>query len=286
MAAGEVGQGKGPGQGPVEAQNGQSGQRGQSEGSGRLAGRVAWVTGGATGIGRSTARWLAASGARVAISGRRVEELERTAAECRAEGLTVQAFAADVSDAASVASAHSRIVEALGPVSSLVCAAGTNVPNRQWENLSPEGFAKVIAINVNGVANCVHAVLPAMREAHDGVIVVISSWAGWQYATFPGAAYTASKSALGPLTVSINDQEGRHGIRACHLCPGEVATPILKTRPVPPSEEEMARMLRPEDVAEAVGFVVSAPPHVCLAELVIGPTWNRFYIGGEDLKPR
>jgi NAD(P)-dependent dehydrogenase (short-subunit alcohol dehydrogenase family) len=254
--------------------------------NGKLAGKVAWVTGGATGIGRSTAQWLAKAGAKVAISGRRQDELQRTAAELTAQGLTVEPVPADVSDAASVAAAHEAIVSRLGEVAVLVCGAGTNVPNRQWGSLTPEGFAKVISINLNGVANCAHAVLPSMRAARDGVIVVVSSWAGWQYATFPGAAYTASKSALGPLTESLNDNEGRHGIRVCHLCPGEVATPILKTRPVPPADEEIARMLRPEDIAETVGFVVTAPPHVCLAEVVIGPTWNRFYIGGEDLKPR
>jgi NAD(P)-dependent dehydrogenase (short-subunit alcohol dehydrogenase family) len=265
---------------------GRDGPTGNGSIGGRLAGKVAWVTGGGTGIGRSTALWLAKAGATVVISGRRQAELQRTADEFKALGLVVDAVPADVSDARSVADAYQAIVARHGPVSALVCGAGTNVPNRMWKDLTPEGFAKVIGINLNGVANCAHAVLPAMRAARDGVIVVISSWAGWQYATFPGAAYTASKAALGPLVESLNDQEGRNGIRICHLCPGEVATPILKTRPVPPSDEEVARMLRPEDIAETIGFVVTAPPHVCLAEVVIGPTWNRFYIGGEDLKPR
>jgi NAD(P)-dependent dehydrogenase (short-subunit alcohol dehydrogenase family) len=252
----------------------------------RLAGRLAWITGGATGIGRSTARWLGRAGLKVVISGRRQAELEQAAAALAAEDVTVDIAPLDVSDAAAVTAAHAAIVAKHGPVSVLVCSAGTNVANRSWSTLTPEGFGKVIDINLKGVAHCVHAVLPDMRRARDGVIVIVSSWAGWQYAPFPGAAYTASKSALGPLTHSLNDQEGRNGIRVCHLCPGEVATPILMTRPVPPPAEELERMLRPEDVAEAIGFVVTAPPHVCLAEVVIGPTWNRFYIGGEDLKAR
>jgi NADP-dependent 3-hydroxy acid dehydrogenase YdfG len=114
----------------------------------------------------------------------------------------------------------------------------------------------------------------------------VSSLAGWSYRDFPGVAYSSSKTALDPLVQSLNDEEGRHGVRVCHFCPGEVATPILKSRPVPPSDEEIGRMLRPEDVADAIGYVVTAPPHVCLAEVVIAPTWNRFYIGGEDLKRR
>lgn len=251
-----------------------------------LAGQLAWVTGGGTGIGRATAAWLARAGATVAISGRRQAELEGTAQALRAQGLRIEVAPADVADPASVAQAHAAISGRHGPVGLLVCAAGTNVPNRSWSRLAPEGFAKVTQTNLGGVANAVHAVLPGMRAAGAGTIVVVSSFAGWSYRDFPGVAYSASKAALDPLVQSLNDEEGRHGIRACHLCPGEVATPILKTRPVPPSEDEIARMLQPEDVAEAIGYVVTAPRHVCLAEVVIAPTWNRFYIGGEDLKRR
>jgi NADP-dependent 3-hydroxy acid dehydrogenase YdfG len=251
-----------------------------------LEGRLAWVTGGGTGIGRATAEWLARAGATVAISGRRLEELEKTAQALREQGLSIEVAQADVSDPATVAEAHAAITARHGPVSVLVCAAGTNVPNRSWAKLAPEGFSKVVQINLAGVANAVHAALPGMRAAGDGTIVVVSSFAGWAYKDFPGPAYSASKAALDPLVQSLNDEEGRHGIRACHFCPGEVATPILKTRPVPPSEEEIARMLRPEDIADAIGYVATAPRHVCLAEVVIAPTWNRFYIGGEDLKRR
>ncbi len=251
-----------------------------------LEGRLAWVTGGGTGIGKATATWLARAGATVAISGRRVDELERTAAELRAAGLRVEVAQADVSDPASVAAAHATISGRHGPVSVLVCAAGTNVPDRSWSRLAPEGFAKVVQINLAGVANAVHAVLPGMRAAGTGTICIVSSLAGWSYRDFPGVAYSASKTALGPLVQSLNDEAGRHGVRACHFCPGEVATPLMKARPVPPSDEEIARMLRPEDVADAIGYVVTAPPHVCLAEVVVAPTWNRFYIGGEDLKRR
>ncbi len=253
---------------------------------GRLAGKVAWVTGGATGVGQATARWLAQAGATVVISGRRRQELSQTAAALQAEGLSAHAVPLDVADPAAVAAAHASIAARHGAVGVLVCAAGINVPRRSWADLTPEGFAQVVGINLEGVAWCVREVLPGMRAAGDGVIVIVSSWAGWTYLPVAGAAYSASKSALGPLVQSLNDQEGRHGVRVCHLCPAEIATPILKTRPVPPSDEDMARMLKPEDVAETIGFVVSAPPHVCLNEVVIAPTWNRIYIGAEDLKPR
>jgi NADP-dependent 3-hydroxy acid dehydrogenase YdfG len=251
-----------------------------------LDGRLVWITGGATGIGRATAAWLGRAGATVAISGRRLDELERTAQALADDGLRVEIAQADVADVDAVTRAHDYLTGRHGPVSVMVCAAGTNIPNRSWARLTPDSFARVIATNVYGVSNCVQAVLPGMRAMGEGTIVVISSWAGWQYLPFAGAAYNASKSALAPLVQSLNDEEGRHGVRACHLCPGEVATTILRSRPVPPPEAELARMLRPEDVADAVGYVATAPRHVCLAEVVIAPTWNRIYIGGEDLQRR
>lgn len=196
------------------------------------------------------------------------------------------AVALDVSDAAAVTDASRRILDEHGRIDLLVCSAGTNVPNRSWSALTPEAFAKVTAINLNGVAYCVGAVLPAMRAAERGSIVVVSSWAGWRFLPFTGAAYGATKMGLAPLVESINEQEGRNGIRATLVCPGEVATPILRSRPVPPPEADLARMLRPEDVADAIVYAAGAPAHVCLNEIVIAPTWNRIYIGADDLRPR
>lgn len=241
---------------------------------------TAWITGGATGIGLATAEMLAREGYRVVISGRRAEALDEAVATLKARGLSIEAVALDVSDAAQV----SKVAAQIGEVEVLVCSAGVNVPNRMWHDLSPEGFAKVTAINLNGVAFCISAVIGGMRSRGHGQIVVVSSWAGWRYAGFTGAAYSATKTGLAPMVESINDQEGRHGIRATLVAPGEVATPILKSRPVPPSDEDIARMLKSEDVASAIAFALRAPAHVCINELVISPSWNRIYIGAEDFK--
>jgi len=254
--------------------------------AGVLEGQVAWITGGGTGIGLATARALGAAGARVVLSGRRQAELDAAVASLSQAGVTARAAALDVSDAQAVGRVAAGIVEEAGRIDALVCSAGTNVPNRFWDGLTPEAFAKVSAINLNGVAYCVSAVMQPMRAAGRGTIVVVSSWAGWRYIGFTGAAYGATKTGLAPLVESINDQEGRRGIRATLVCPGEVATPILRTRPVPPPEEDIERMLKPEDVGDAIAYVVRAPAHVCLNEVVISPTWNRIYIGAEDLKPR
>ena len=75
-------------------------------------------------------------------------------------------------------------------------------------------------------------------------------------------------------------EECAYGIRATSILPGEVATPILEKRPVPPSKEERARMAQPEDFGKAILFVATMPARSCVNELVIAPTWNRFYLGG------
>ena len=254
--------------------------------SATFEGQVAWVTGGGTGIGLEAARRLAREGAQVVLSGRREVELAAAVEAIAAEGGRAQAMPLDVSDAAAVSGAAQAILAGHGRIDLLVCSAGVNVPNRYWSALTPEAFAKVTTINLDGVAFCVMAVLPAMRAAGAGTIVVVSSWAGWRFLPFTGAAYGATKMGLAPLVESLNDQEGRHGVRATLVCPGEVATPILRNRPLPPPEEDIARMLKPEDVADAVVYAAGAPAHVCLNEIVISPRWNRIYLGADDLKPR
>jgi NADP-dependent 3-hydroxy acid dehydrogenase YdfG len=73
-------------------------------------------------------------------------------------------------------------------------------------------------------------------------------------------------------------EEFQHGIRSCVLCPQEIATPILDARPVKVTPEERARMLQPEDMANLIVYVASQPPHVCINEVTISPTWNRSYL--------
>jgi len=86
------------------------------------------------------------------------------------------------------------------------------------------------------------------------------------------------------MTETINMEECVNGIRACSVCPAEVATPIMDKRPIPPSQEDRARMLQPEDLGNTVRFIAQMPPHVCVNQVIISPTWNRLYIGGEDIK--
>ena len=100
---------------------------------------------------------------------------------------------------------------------------------------------------------------------------MVSSYAAWRFSPHSGVAYAASKTALMSLCATLNEQEATSGVRACHLCPGDVDSDFLALRPNVPDEDARAEMLTPEDVARAVLFVLQSPPHVRIDELVISP---------------
>jgi len=240
--------------------------------------RVAWVTGGGSGIGEAGAEALAADGWTVVVSGRRKDALDAVVARIAAAGGQAEAVPLDVSKAADVNAAAEAILARHGCIDLLVNSAGINVPKRSWADMELEGWDKLVEINLNGVLYCMHAVLPAMRRQQDGSIINICSWAGRHVSKMPGPAYTTTKHAVQALTHSFNMDECVNGLRACCLSPGEVATPILKLRPVVPSEAEQATMLQPEDLGRTIAFVASLPPRVCVNEILISPTWNRGFI--------
>jgi len=244
-----------------------------------LEGKIAWITGAGTGIGLAGAQALARTGATVVMSGRRGDVLEREAAAIRNADGKATAETLDVSDAAAVHRVTQSILARHGKVDILVNSAGLNNPQRFWRDQTVESWDQVIRINLDGTFYCTKAVIPSMRTQKDGVVINISSWAGKYTSAMVGAAYNGSKAAVVSLTETINMEECANGIRACAICPAEVATPILDRRPVPPSVEERAKMLQAADLGEAIRWVAEQPPHVCVNELIISPTWNRLYVG-------
>ena len=240
--------------------------------------RMAWVTGGGSGIGEAGAQALAADGWTVVVSGRRKDALDAVVAKIAGAGGKAEAIPLDVSVAADVEKAAGQILAKHGRIDLLVNSAGINLPKRRWADMELKGWDKLVEINLNGVLYCMRAVLPAMRRQKDGCIINVSSWAGRHVSKMPGPAYTTTKHAVLALTHSFNMDECVNGLRACCLMPGEVATPILKLRPVVPSEEEQAKMLQPEDLGRTIAFVASLPPRVCMNEILISPTWNRGFI--------
>jgi NADP-dependent 3-hydroxy acid dehydrogenase YdfG len=244
----------------------------------KSAKRVAWVTGGGSGIGEAGAEALAADGWIVVVSGRRKEALDAVVEKIAKAGGEAEAIPLDVSVAADVEKVAAEIVAEHGRIDLLVNSAGINVPKRRWDDMEIDGWNRLVEINLNGVLYCMRAVLPTMRKQKDGSIINVSSWAGRHVSKMPGPAYTTTKHAVLALTHSFNMDECVNGLRACCLMPGEVATPILKLRPVVPSEEEQAKMLQSEDLGRTIAFVASLPPRVCVNEILISPTWNRGFI--------
>ena len=240
--------------------------------------RIAWITGGGTGIGEAGALALAAEGWTVIVSGRRKAALDAVVARVGASGGTAEAIPLDVAKASDVQAAADAILARHGRIDLLVNSAGVNVPKRRWDDMTLDGWNQLVEINLNGVLYCMKAVLPAMRAQQDGTIINVSSWAGRHVSKMPGPAYTTTKHAVLALTHSFNMEECVNGLRACCLMPAEVATPILQQRPVVPSAEEQARMLQPEDLGRTIAFIANLPPRVCVNEILISPTWNRGFI--------
>ena len=249
--------------------------------SAELKGKVAWITGGGSGIGLAGALELAKAGAHVVISGRTQRTNDSGLAQLKAVG-SAEAMPLDVADQKAVVRVAADIEKRRGRIDILVTSAGTNIGGgkRNFNNMSLEGWDDVVNINLNGLFYCCHAVLPGMRARKDGLIINISSWAGRYASVLTGPAYNATKRAVIAVSESINMEECMHGIRATSILPGEVATPIMEKRPVPPSAEERARMAQAEDFGKAILFVATMPARSCVNELVIAPTWNRFYVGG------
>ncbi len=242
---------------------------------GSLDGQVAIVTGGGSGIGEATAIALAREGVRVAVVGRRQQPLEDVVTAVTSAGGTAVATPLDVADPEAVSAVTRAVVDRWGRVDLLVNNAGINVPRRGLDNMTVGDWNAVVQINLTGTFLMTQAVLPFMRTQHAGTVVNVSSIAGYRPSALSGVAYNATKAGVNAFTESINLTERRHGIRACALCPGEVATPILDKRPKPPSPESRESMLQPEDLAATILFVAALPQRATVELLTIQPTVQR-----------
>jgi NADP-dependent 3-hydroxy acid dehydrogenase YdfG len=242
----------------------------------RLTGKVTLVTGGGSGIGLAVARLFLQDGAVVVIAGRNQDKLEKAAAALKPrDRLHCQAL--DVADKDQVQAAVRQLTDRLGRIDILVNNAGTNLKERRCRELTPEAWDQLIRSNLDGAFYCTHAVLPQMLQRGDGVIINVSSIAGKRASPLGGAAYSASKFGMTALGLCLAAEEKDSGLRVCNIYPGEVDTPILEVRPQPISEEHRQKILKPEDVAAAVLFVATLPPHVSVPELVIKPT-SQLYV--------
>jgi NADP-dependent 3-hydroxy acid dehydrogenase YdfG len=243
-----------------------------------LEGKVAWITGAGSGIGQAGALALAEDGALAVLSGRRADALAATAQQIAAAGGRAEVAPLDVIDAAATRRTAEGILARHGRVDILVNSAGLNLTKRHWDVVDAETWDTVIGIDLDGAFYATRAVLDAMRARQGGLVINVSSWAGRYDSYLTGPAYNAAKHGLVAMTAHLNMAEGKNGIRACVICPGEVNTPILDKRPVPVPPEARARMLQPKDMGETIRFLARLPAHVCISELVIAPTNNRLWM--------
>ena len=242
----------------------------------KLENKIALVTGAGSGIGRAVAETFAQEGARVVSVGRTREKLDSAKREAGEPGVRIHPRALDVSDRTAAKALVASTVAQFGAIDILVNNAGINVPRRALSELSLDDFDKIVQVNLNGAFYLIHEVLPIMRERRDGLIINVSSIAGVRGSELGGAAYSASKFGMAGLSKTVGLEEGDNGIRSCLIYPGEVNTPILDSRPVVPDADQRARMLQPEDLAQAALLVATLHPRATIPELVISPTIQKF----------
>jgi 3-oxoacyl-[acyl-carrier protein] reductase len=229
---------------------------------------TALVTGATQGIGHATALALGRAGYRVGVCARTAAKVDAFVAELRGEGIEAAGAAADVGDPAQVTRAMSELTAALGEPGLLVNNAGVLIA-RPFEELTLEDWDVTMSTNVRSLYLVTRAVLPAMRRRREGTIVNVASLAG-RNGFAGGTAYCASKHAVLGFSRSLMMEVRKEGIRVVAICPGSVATGMLRDQPMLKSDPE--RILRPEDVADTILHAVRLPNRALVSELDIRPT--------------
>jgi 3-oxoacyl-[acyl-carrier protein] reductase len=226
-----------------------------------LAGKVAFVTGGSSGIGAATCRLLAGNGVRVAVSGRNEQAIDGVVGAIRNSGGEAIASPADCTNAGALASARDLVTRALGPVDILVAFAGAGGEPIPFLQLTEENWRAVVDSNLTATFLTIKAFAPSMIERRSGAIVTMSSSAG----RLPGMAsppYAASKAGIVMLTGHLAREFAPQGVRVNCVAPSAIMNDRLAKAP-PEKLREIAagfplgRIGRPEDVAIATLYLAS-----------------------------
>ena len=241
-----------------------------------LKDRAALVTGASSGIGEATALMLADAGARVAVAARRRDRLEDVARRIRERGAEALVVEADFGVEAEAQRAVHETEQAFGRLDILVNNAGVMY-------LAPVADAdlahwrRMFEINVLGLIAATQAALPGMRERRDGHVVNIASTAG-RIASPTGAAYSATKFGVVAFSEALRKEIYQDRVRVTVVEPGLVATELREHIDHAATQKSLndwaasVRQLQPEDIARAILYAVTQPPHVCVNEILLRPT--------------
>lgn len=233
-----------------------------------LKGKVALVTGASSGIGLASARALAAEGVRLALVARSADRLEEARAELGGEALAIPS---DMTQPADVDAMVATAMAHFGRIDILFANAGAYVPGDAADG-DPDAWDKMIQLNVSSVFRAVRAVLPGMIERRSGDIVVTSSVSGHQ-AIHWEPVYSATKHAVQSFVHGVRRQVGPHNVRIGSLAPGIVLNGLWGMTDAEEIERRVATHggLRNEDVADALLFMLTRPPHATVRDLVLLP---------------
>lgn len=230
---------------------------------------VALVTGASSGIGRETARVLAADGYRVVLAARRETELRETATEIESAGGEAAIRPTDITDRSQLAELVATTTDEHGGIDVLVNNAGVMETDPAHE-ADRDDWRQMIDVNLLGSMNLTREVLPEMHERGRGDIVFVSS-VNARKSSASGSGYCASKAGINGFAESVRKEAAEESIRVSVIEPGMVATEMQ-----PDELKADIPMLDPQEIAEAIRFVVSRPPSVSVNELLIRPTAQEF----------
>lgn len=211
-----------------------------------FSGKVAFVTGGASGMGRLAARRLAAAGARVAV----VDVNEEGLAETARGQDGIRAYAVDVTDARAVAGLVERVESELGPIDRVMNAAAI-MPTGRLLDQDVDLIRRIMDINYAGTVAVCQVALPRMLARRRGDLVNFASVAGW-LPTLHFGAYNASKFAVVAYTEVLAHENAKQGVRFACVCPPPVATPLLEQAKSRPKILDEVPPIRPESVLDAI----------------------------------
>ena len=242
----------------------------------KLTNTVALITGASSGIGAATALALAAEGAAVALLARRAERLATLAEQISAADGTALAIPTDVTDESQARAAVQQTFETWGRVDILVNNAGV-MYNSPIDGADTNEWRRMVDLNIMGVLYMTHATLPIMKQQQRGHIVNVSSVAG-RLAFANAAVYNATKWGVVGFSEALRQESFGHGIRTTIIEPGLTETELFDhithtaTREAFMKRVQAMQSLRGEDIANAILYAVTQPPHVNVNEILIRPT--------------